>query len=185
MKERPILFSSPMVRALLDGSKTQTRRIVKCFQHFAPAEVEYIDCVKDCDGLPSRVDMIEDDLCPYGQIGDQLWVRETFFHIPDFHGEDCTWYRADAPNLFAGSWKPSIFMRRAYSRIKLEITGVRVERLNDCSEADAVAEGIQPIFQEIGVVSAKDQYIGLWESINGDGSWAKNPWVWVIEFKRA
>jgi len=191
MKERPILFSAPMVRAILDGSKTQTRRAVKRI-----INTDLGDCIKDVDGLPSRLDFAPQnwECCPYGQPGDRLWVRET--HLPKASG---TIYRADYSEFEAaglggmyGGWKPSIFCKREHSRILLEIVSVRVERLQEISEADAIAEGIA--VDEIGHAiredddiawgSAKGAYAELWERINGSGSWDANPWVWVIEFKR-
>lgn len=193
MKERPILFSAPMVRAILDGSKTQTRRVVKLQTPKAASISDF--CV---DGI--RVGR-----CPYGQPGDRLWVRERWKHIEgggiydaagglmDSH-EDETIYWATRPS-YPGPWKPSIHMPRWASRITLEITGVRVEQLQDISEADAIAEGVGqvvreklPRVQQCGEYDAIDvdpvaEYRGLWEAINGDGSWETNPWVWVVEFK--
>lgn len=215
MKERPILFSAPMVRALLDGTKTQTRRIVKCFKHYVPAEEREIDCVTDSDGLPSRVDMIGEDLCPYGETGDKLWVKETWFTQPYHDHQKPTEIPVGAGLFYNATDKirgvqtpklrPSLFMCRWMSRIQLEITRVRVERLNDISEADAIAEGIEsnaivsngrrelPVWRDYAqknfdpfewFSSPRDSYRTLWESINGAGSWAVNPWVWVIEFRR-
>lgn len=201
MKERPILFSAPMVRALLDGSKTQTRR---------PYKVRYhpdTGCEMAASELVREPQHVIDRCCPYGRPGEQLWVRET--HRPIF-GQTCGLiavdYKADPQEKWermrdhAGKpkWTPSIHMKREYSRILLEIVAVRVERLNECSAADAVAEGIRrvgPGFERwhpdpadvAHTGSTQDAvlaYRGLWESINGAGAWAANPWVWVIEFKR-
>jgi hypothetical protein len=225
MKERPILFSGAMVRALLDGTKTQTRRALR------PDGKYRLDLVCPTNGGPP--------ICPYGQPGDRLWARETFFAWgrwetrfstkkgrDEWHFVDLTDY--DHPYLYAANgvsdtqafikrrgdvqpmyWKrPAIFMPRAASRITLEITSVRVERLQDISEADAMAEGV-----DIGAVASFGRtpgvtrpagfaYRDLWESINpaeiplldDDGkkvgmqknpaAWDANPWVWVIEFKR-
>lgn len=185
IKERPILFADAMVRALLDGSKTQTRRVVKP-QPIADSrfvgEAPYV-------GLA----------CPHGKTGDRLWVRETHYII----GEGNQYfYRAtggfsqhkefdeangNTPLVWAGPWKPSIFMPRAACRTLLEITSVRVERLQDISEADALAEGCKPNY--LPNRAYEDQpyrsgFVSLWQGINGHGSWAANPWVWVIEFKR-
>jgi hypothetical protein len=195
VKERGILFSAPMVRALLAGTKTQTRRVVK------PRDLAWMD---EHQGLRERDNALR---CPHGKPGDRLWVRETF---SDDRAE--TIYRADggmpADWFDAGSkWRPSIFMPRALSRITLDIVGVRVERLQDISEADAIAEGcateevvsdydgaVIKVPAEIphpsgvgwqGWDTALDWYADLWESINGPGSWDANPWVWVVEFKRA
>ncbi len=183
MKERPILFSAPMVRALLDGSKTQTRRVVKPTPEWIGQSgvLSYRGRV----GLPHA-------LCPYGQPGDRLWVRETHMDLGA-----CYLYRADAEAEQERAivaprqlWRPAIHMPRAASRITLEITGVRVERLQDISEDDALAEGCSStaIVHEDGEDYtghyASEEYQVLWESINGPGSWDANPWVWVVEFKR-
>jgi hypothetical protein len=143
--------------------------------------------------------------CPYGKPGDRLWVRETFAdlrgtgieHRPDPSGPLKRYaFAADHPpgsngdearKEFGVKWKPSIHMPRAASRITLEITGVRVERLQDISEADAVSEGATWSFSRSGPrgdLSVKAGFVDLWESINGPGSWDANPWVWVVEFKR-
>jgi hypothetical protein len=154
MKIMPILFCAEMVRALLDGRKTQTRRLVKD----RPPEIEY---------------------CKY-MIGDLLWVRETFIDAQGYNdGLADFMYRADVwaegeKDEFKGMWTSSIFMPRAASRITLEITGVRVERLQDISDEDSIAEGA-------GYPSQK--FMALWQSINGKESWDSDPWVWVIEFK--
>lgn len=195
--ERPILFSGAMVRALLSGKKTQTRRAVKPRKdpdygcHLAPCEI--------------AGDEHQARLCPYGQPGDRLWVREAFIHEPaDYCWEasvsiPCrpalTVYRADAEDPRGGRWTPSIHMPRRLSRITLEIAGVRVERLQDISEADALAEGVpnQPV---LGGYSAREgckwlppepvaEFARLWELINGPGSWDANPWVWVVSFRMA
>lgn len=214
MKERPILFSAPMVRAILDGSKTQTRRVVK--QAVGPslsvgiendpgvAELSWLHGAGP--GYPVE-ETIKRVPCPYGQPGDRLWVRETFHHEPaDYCWEASvsipsrpahTTYRADFPGDTTGfGWQPSIHMPRSLSRITLEVTGVHVERLNDCSEADARAEGVEVLPEagfriyhpEMGkIMFAEDavtSYRSLWNSINGPGSWDMNPWVWVVEFRR-
>lgn len=219
MKERPILFSAPMVRALLDGSKTQTRRAYKVRYH------PDIGCEMDASELAREPQHVIDRCCPYGRPGDQLRVRETFFaygrwetrfsekkkrdewHFVDMTAECDRVYQfaADNPDLplAAGrggalpGWykRPAIFMPRAASRILLEIISVRVERLNDCSEPDARAEGItdggcvccgaaEPCGCPNPSPDARDAYVSLWESINGAGSWGANPWVWAVTFKR-
>lgn len=182
-KERPILFSGPMVRALLDGRKTQTRRVVKT----------------DLSRLPLK--------CPYGWPGDRLWVRERWGinhyrycgTIPKVRPVDLAdsllayYATEDDPEiLHEMPWRPSIHMPRWASRILLEVTNVRVERLNAISEADAIAEGITRDGEDQGWDSEAEwvcstpygAYRELWESINGPGSWDANPWVWVVEFKR-
>lgn len=164
MKERPIIFSGPMVRALLAGTKTQTRRICKLEVRAGMPEPEWASLLK---------------CCPYGQPGLKLWVRETFRECNGT--EKRIDYRAttDVPNPNA-NWRPSIFMPRAASRITLEIMSVRVERLRDISEADAMAEGVGIQCESPMAVM---EYSLLWESINGAGSWDANPWVWVVSFK--
>jgi len=198
MKERPILLKDEMVRAILEGRKTQTRRMVK------PQPTALTS-----DGLPFAQTANDESFgrlgkviaCPYGQPGDRLWVRETFTDeaggIWPYLGEHIS-YRADPLQPLCERWTPSIHMPRWASRITLEITSVRVERLQSISYADAQAEGVQtetadPWFYHITTERnvydfAADEPQGsfrkLWESINGPGSWAANPWVWVVEFKR-
>ena len=191
MKERPILFSAQMVRAILDGRKTQTRRIVNkpipVGHKFHGWIIESTDKKRDgCAAWSIGDDALAYDLivakCKYGKPGDRLWVRETF--LQDTNGFI---YRADGDfegNAgILGGWKPSIHMPRSASRILLEITGVRVERLRDISEEDAKSEGAHAINFGYGDCYALG-FKQIWESINGHGSWDLNPWVWVIDFKR-
>lgn len=183
MKERPILFSAPMVRAILAGTKTQTRRAVK---HPALATLSFVvDCGEGWWGDEEGAVQV---CCPYGQPGDRLWARETFY----YDQEDAELlYRADgefdSEQVDSGyKWQSSIHMPRWASRITLEITGVRVERLQDISEGDAKAEGVirpRPLVDDDPCTHI-DAFGDLWESINGPGSWDKNPWVWVVEFRR-
>ena len=185
MTERPILFSGPMVRAILAGQKTQTRRIVK------PHE-----CVEE---MPenSELGVIAHAACPYGQPGDRLWVRETWLHfdqaprdtayLEEIESESDPDIRAILLGTFKGRWKPSIHMHRFRSRITLEVVSVRIERLQDISADDSRAEGHatrSSLPTEVNDDAASDWYMDLWESINGPGSWAANPWVWVVEFRR-
>lgn len=185
MKERPILFSGPMVRAILDGRKTQTRRIIKNPDFYGCPTG---DCPhwnqKECDAAMAKS-------CPYGKPGDRLWVKETF--VAPVDGKPV--YRASIPygnlDCHFKPWRPSIFMPRKASRITLEITSIRVERLNDISEEDAKAEGAEIQKETPGgwvicgprIGSYREGYRWLWEQINGADSWDANPWVWVIEFK--
>lgn len=193
-RERPILFNGEMVRAILDGRKTQTRRVMKP----QPGNDNRIPW----PGRKNIVINIRDDrvpqLCPYGQPGDRLWVRETF-RLFDSH-QECSCYDSCVCSKYNGKpvyradsywdeskWKPSIHMPRWASRITLEVTGVRVERLQDISEVDAHNEGItldmlpyNPADQH----PCRTWFRGLWEQINGPGSWDANPWVWVVEFRR-
>lgn len=179
-----------MVRALLVGSKTQTRRVCKPMNAWVDQ-----DCreVRNLSGVPHHYIKgaklaIERLRSPYGQVGDQLWVRETFLIADERAAGRPPWVYAadyadrDRPKI---RWKPSIHMPRAASRLTLEITSVRVERLQDISEVDALAEGVEPLSDPGAVFApAKSAYCDLWESINGSGSWDLNPWVWVIEFKK-
>jgi hypothetical protein len=195
MKCRPILFSAPMVRAILDGSKTQTRRVVK-------TRVENASRVGK-RGAQAHIESPEAlNHCPYGQPGDRLWVRETFGQVGENGryvycanpADDYQW-GAGKPSQGGFRWRPSIHMPRVASRITLEITDVRVERLQDISEEDARAEGItdggctecgehEPCGCANPSPDARDAFCWLWQSINGADSWSENPWVWVISFRR-
>ncbi|WP_438335272.1 hypothetical protein ACSYAE_09085 [Edwardsiella tarda] len=196
MKERPIIFNDEMVRAILSGTKTMTRRPVKpqpaddirLYQLPNPEHIGYVSSIKHKFGSRTT------HLCPYGQPGDRLWVRETF--------GDCGVrfvYRADTDDGTACQvkrWTPSIHMPRWASRITLEITGVRVERLQDITEDDARAEGISPAGELLpeypdayltprgGLSTVRVAFRRLWKSIYGDTGWNSNPWVWVIAFRR-
>lgn len=201
VKERPILFSGPMVRAILDGRKTQTRRIVQS----SIADFHTMDFMHlENDGSPEiawfesgRVQ--EWVKCPYGAVGDRLWVRETWQSAAAMnqchHVDDYTIFKATDPDwevMEGWKWRPSIFMPKFRSRITLEITGVRLERLHDITEADAIAEGFKASKQDswrkpgaqVTQVTAVENFEQLWHKINGKDSWAVNPWVWVVEFKR-
>lgn len=217
MKERGMIFNGEMVRAILDGRKTQTRRPIKWKQ------TRFTEIGEREDG--SKWPWSEDaehafdfwHPCPFGSVGDRIWVRETFqgplfdFDLMDSYCKDSTpfeksefcVYKADgvpAPEFYDADdelhccWRPSIHMPRWASRILLEITDVRVERLNSIHDVDAMREGIQNLttcshsdFGIPGVVNAQHPVRAfqlLWESIYGADSWRTNPWVWVIEFKR-
>lgn len=195
MKERPILFSASMVCAILEGRKTQTRRIIK--------EQPLLGCIGTYGvGIPFIRGKNGDVRCPYGQPGDRLWVRETFCPIypqdPHYNGGRpieydyaATYKHGDRLGDLLGikkRWTPSIHMPRSASRITLEVTGVRVEQLNEISEADAVAEGCDNGKSDAAISTGwyerpKAAYRRLWEQINGIGSWNENPLVWVVEFK--
>jgi hypothetical protein len=181
---RPMLFSTPMVRALLDGRKTQTRRIVKdvLLQKYKDTD--------DDDFL--KVSMLDSQKPKIGEI---IWVRETFSQKEDrliYRSQVCSKY--DLPDGF--KWKPSLFMPKSICRLFLEITNIRLERLYDISETDAIAEGIMPEMSDFTFqmyenynkegyryVNAKDSYKSLWILINGQKSWDENPYVWVYDFK--
>jgi len=223
MKERPILFSAPMARAILAGDKTLTRRDVTRLGEFgqitefgrsdtAGYDWHFRDRAKRWHDL-SHADLLK--ACPYGRPGDQLWVRETWqaWHLVntvydewepisikeaaasrqrDFeYGPACQRIEYRATNESTGPWTPSIHMPRWASRILLEISGVRVARLQDISEADARAEGIT-IEERHKMGYCAGEYLppsirafrDLWTDINGAGSWDANPWVWAIEFQR-
>lgn len=220
MKERPILFSAPMVQAILSGHKTQTRRVAPIADLNIKANsndlvtwgVSFTKPVKGSLGSYSGGKFTADEakriiasqFCPYGQPGDRLWVREAFDFLPTSGPDEpqsCEivyWATGGSEPRIAPSdynpmlygrekIRPSIHMPRWASRITLEITGVRVERLQDISEADAQAEGVQPAGNHDFDGWPKNHVIAfckLWESINGSGSWERNDWVWVIEFRR-
>lgn len=191
MTERPLLMCGEMVCATLRevDPKTQTRREVN------PQPSRTLHQGKgDLACWFEKSYHSETWKCPYGKPGDRLWVRETFCDIPLRSGKMGFAYRADGESAFdqieegydwLGKWKPSIFMPRVASRITLEIVKVRVERLQDISEQDAKTEGVEPNNKwPLSSSKYRRGFIDIWESINGNGSWAKNPWVWVMEFKR-
>lgn len=225
MKERPVIFNGEMVRAILDGRKTQTRRVMK----HQPKQHDHknYDTAPWSDAPPAYYNVNSADWackycgegigfdgrsvyrCPFGRVGDRLWVREAYqgplfnfdqmetyledtskFERPEFceyradGGKTPEYYDAD-DNLRYG-WKPSIHMPRWASRITLEITAVRVERLQDTSEEDAKSEGVAPSQHIITPPEAlyRVGFLKLWQSIYGEESWGANPWVWVIEFRR-
>ena len=213
-KERPILFSGPMVRAILEGRKTQTRRIIKPQppsylqppnREFRPIHGTDLWGAFAVAGSAAAVRSQDTIKCPYGKPGDRLWVRETWGHNPEGPGYV---YRSDGDfdmKFHGDRWRPSIHMPRWASRITLEVTGVRVERLRDISEEDALAEGVERGNGRwmVGDESYQRDIYGfwvpgrherhnapshafrsLWESINGPGSWDANPFVWVVEFRR-
>jgi hypothetical protein len=211
MKSRPILFSAPMVRALLAGSKTQTRRVVKpqplsgadsVIRPFADQRLHYAaDDPHDIE--QGRLVLGEVPPCPYGQPGERLWVREAWRSgklTDQFPPRDMiphrVWYEADgaAPEACNGKSRRAFHMPRWACRITLEITDVRVERLKSISREDAAAEGIDTdgeVFEEGGRYESAGgipaevwTYARLWESINGAGSWEANPWVWCVSFKQ-
>lgn len=206
MKERPILFTGAMVLAIRAWTNLQARRIVKPQPH-PDFPISCINCdfyeptvtVRGIEQPGAPVFGFADETAgwkfPYGQPGDRLWVRETFCDTSKESKRKPWTYRADESREDADAyplkWKPSIFMPRSASRITLEIVKVRVERLQDISEEDAKAEGCtietpSSLTWSAGFMnaSARRNFCDLWERINGPGSWAKNPWVWVIEFKK-
>ena len=200
IKERPILFSGEMVRAILEGRKTQTRRIIKlprdCSWYHAA------DPVNDGNFLKHGLEgywHVEELPCPYGKPGDRLWVREAHAFVPEpayrcstgiiqkvnpVDSYQACVYRENFDRARSFSWRPSIHMPRWACRILLEITGVRVERLQDISEEDALAEGVDNSLHLGGGRFATENFAHLWWMINGDGSWESNPWVWCISFRR-
>lgn len=213
MRDRPILFSAPMVRAILAGKKTQTRRTVRTIVGTGGVPLVplprtstaiYLDQSGRGEGLewapysgsgiqPWPAERIG-EACPYGGPGDTLWVRETW-QLLTGNGHRIV-YRADAdPSMTCGgtepvspmSWRPSIFLRREHSRINLEVTAVRVERLQAITEDDALAEGIQQTHAvDPGDGMAAQNFAMLWDRINAKRApWAGNPWVWVVSFKVA
>jgi hypothetical protein len=196
MRSRPILFSAPMVRALLAGTKTQTRRVVK-----ARADKDMGPrCVLQPHEIAGEVNGGNYRNSVHGEPGDRLWVRETWAvpHRYDHLGPsnipplDVRTHYAASEERGGLRWRPSIHMCRWASRITLEVTGVRVERLQDISQADALAEGIVqthggyglPAGEHFHAADQRESYLSLWEAINGTGSVQANPWVWVLEFRR-
>ncbi|MCL8292490.1 morphogenetic protein [Klebsiella oxytoca] len=212
MIERGMIFNAEMVRAILDGRKTQTRRPVKF-----PVLDKNLGCELAGNELAGELSAGNYLNSAFGKPGDRIWVRETFqgplfdYDLMDSYCKDPTpfekpefcVYKADgvpAPEFYDADdelhccWRPSIHMPRWASRILLEITEVRVERLNSIHDVDAMREGIQNLttcshadFGIPGVVNAQHPVRAfqlLWESIYGAESWKANPWVWVIEFKR-
>jgi hypothetical protein len=209
VKQTPILFNDEMVRAILDGRKTQTRRALKVQP---PTDGHQLLNVMDSTDrrqigkshwavLNAKKTLVIDGhkrffSCPYGKLGDRLWVREAHAFVPQTayrcstgiyqqlnpndNYEACV-YRENFDRSRSFSWRPSIHMPRWASRITLEVTDVRVEQLQDVSDSDAKSEGIT-----VGknTPQAVDQFCRLWRDINGEESWSANPWVWVIEFKR-
>lgn len=181
MKERPILMSAPMVRAILYGIKTETRRVVKLPLKDPLTGCEIAGC--ELNGLMKS----HSGVCPYGQSGDRLWVKETFATHDD-RTPPILYYRADDETTYPddGKWKPSIFMPRWASRITLEIVDVRVERLRDITEDGAKAEGCKTQCDcgECIDCTPIGHFQDVWRSINGYDSWEANPWVWVLRFRR-
>jgi len=218
--EKPILFSTSMVQAILNGTKTQTRRVIKpqpyidesgnfCWkrinfgQNFSGPHIQSIASSIPYRVLGTNKTGIHN---PYGKVGDELWVRETFGYSAASNDTPISyWYKA-TDKKFTGmeGWKPSIHMPRVASRIQLKITDIRVERLQDISMKDAENEGIQlnddeygykcygPIYgKTYSALEARESFHSLWDSINGkprkdgqDISWEANPWVWVVEFEQ-
>ncbi|EOL8946341.1 hypothetical protein ACM91X_003541 [Cronobacter dublinensis] len=230
MTERPLIFNAEMVRAILDGRKTQTRRIMKpqpedCPRggHWWPSDkhrtmLHVEEALQNSEVIWAG---IVGDACPFGDVGDRLWVRETWSdvnsegcpavayradsdtrllaEIETFRDEDGVlntadprldkyWFAAWSGDLFSGtegSWRPSIHMPRWASRITLEITGVRVERLASISSDDARAEGYPAArAADGGNIDPWLWFRDLWDGIYPEQSFKANPWVWVVEFKR-
>ena len=190
MRERPILFTGPMVRAILAGTKTQTRRIVKPHMVGEDHHPPHGPVLWVHEEYSVPIDSVEaPSACPYGQPGDRLWVKETVSESePCFLGgrpQPTVWYRADnnRPTWAERKWTPSIHCKRTLSRITLEITAVRVERLLAITEDDAIAEGCARNPDNRPPLPIP-QFMDLWHRINGVESWNADPWVWVIEFRR-
>lgn len=201
-KFNPLLCSTPVVEALIAKRKTKTRRVVK-----EPAQSWFNKSFGNNDWSKSV-----NNLSKY-QVGDILWVRETFRTIDQDFGEPRYEYKATEKINLKDKWKPSLFMPKAACRFFLQVKSITVERLNDISEQDAIAEGVESciadkekfgcramglkLFRDYerednslinhpcnGFTNAYASFITLWENINGKGSWDKNPWVWVIEFEQ-
>lgn len=207
VKERPILMSAEMVRAILDGRKGQTRRVVK---PQPPKETQLFVAVRDWFEAADIDQELGFDFptsqhqyhCPYGVPGGRLWVRETWCEFVERHrtkrnirefayranchedGERCRQDYIDAGYPY--QWKPSIHMPRIASRLLLELTNVRVERLQDISDEDAAAEGVDAMPSAPAALTHRTSFAKLWDTLNKspDYSWESNPWVWVLDFKR-
>lgn len=198
MKETGLMFKAPLVRAILEGRKTQTRRVVKGVGHDNCIVLRKPSKTK-AGVFTHAMDAPKLELCPCGKPGDRIYVRETFSQHPEW-GQLA--FRADGEEfedadgwLWEPKWEPAIHMPKALARIWLEVTGVRVERLNEISESDCWAEGVEEVMHEFDGVSqcemakrlgcciddAKPLFAQLWESTGGD--WDANPWVWVVDFK--
>lgn len=203
LKERPILFSTPMVQAIVSGNKTQTRRIVKKIPD--GFKFEGMCTEMDYSGISGHFEGSHTLLipCPFGYIGDILWVRETWtlleekdcegmktrnYYKSDHHNSNDEWFKENY------KWHPAIFMPKAVCRIKLKIKNIRIERLNEISQEDAQDEGIK-INQEgfhcmnyhtkkMQMFTPEESFETLWREINGFNSWKENPYVWVIEFEK-
>jgi len=191
--ERGMIFNGEMVRAILDGRKTQTRRPVKF-----PVIDKNMGCELAGNELAGELAAGNYWNSPFGKPSDRIWVRETFSTVPDHDepaGCSTLLYAADGNGPY-GKWTPSIHMPRWASRILLEVTDVRVERLNSISEEDARAEGVPPAGDLLpdypntyltpagDFATAKVAFQRLWQSIYGEESWQADPWVWVIDFRR-
>lgn len=219
MNEHPILFSAPMVKAILEGRKTQTRRVCKVQP---PAWTDRVDAAPLVDGVHRHGEAgqwvaVSNEFvnvrcigrCPYGEAGDRLWVRETWqamntemkwwheWPANDRSSMNWAWTNPVKPayDLTPPKWLPAIHMPRMACRIMLEVLNVRVERVQDISEEDAIAEGMDENALVFGLESGaqiaddqkcRAQFAELWDSINAKRGygWDANPWVWVIEFKQ-
>jgi hypothetical protein len=180
---KPILFSTPMVQAILEGRKTMTRRVIK-------QNSTALNWLNAGFTLEFICNEGNEAIRPYN-VGDILWVRETFENYQGAYN-----YKAGKYGLLGEKWKPSIFMPKEAARIFLRVADVRIEKLQDISEEDAIAEGIETEKEDVPVIPYKD-YLGkynyysnpinsfksLWEFINGEQSWEDNPYVWVISFE--
>lgn len=176
-RELPILFSTLLVRAILDGRKTETRRVVRSRHHGVHPITHVCRFSPDKWTITGRGQTYE--RCPYGQPGDLLYVRETFCRVGD-----SVWYRASGEDPPGLTWTPSIHMPKAAARIWLRVTEVRVERVQDITEEGAKAEGVRGCSWS-GVPSWREPFANLWGRINAKRGfgWDANPWVWVVAFE--
>ena len=173
MKDKPISFSTDMVKAVLEGRKTMTRRVITPQPGNHPNDEGYLSAIMNS---------------PY-QVGDILWVKETWCPQMNIFGQDMQdrtpFYKADDDKLpCSHRWRPSIHMPRWASRIALEVTDVKVERLQEITEEDAIKEGLRDTFNQQTFYPATYNFETFWASIYGKESWESNPWVWVTSFKR-
>lgn len=198
---RGIIFTGENVLKILRGEKTQTRRIIKPQPEL---DGKFYWCWGDAMSGFKEVGQFAKHLamsCPYGKPGDMLWVREAFIYEPATYCYEASVsipavpasvvYRADAQDPRGGQWKSPLFMRKEYSRLTLEITDVRVQRLNEISEEDAGEEGFkgwyQPMHPDLGSTDGRtpvEEFAQKWNVINGAGSWESKPWVWALTFRK-
>ena len=194
MEGKPIIFSTDMVKAVLAGNKTMTRRVIKA--QMVNPKMTNGECVEigNDDTVHFKIK------CPYGNRGDLLWVRETWREPALFEEDQMIYYKAGPSGAIDMKWKPSIHMPKKYARLWLKVVDVRLERLQDITEADAISEGIKKFTYEYGSVGYGTQRLALgamhkdaltafwslWDSINFTRGYGmdKNPWVWVVEFER-
>jgi hypothetical protein len=205
MRERPIIFSAGMISALLNGEKTQTRRVIRFPKRVVAQDFTVRDVCEDGGGNWVAWEVAHPDnanftkkaypngegfRCPYGKRGDRLWVKETWvqvdYDLMDVYRADCDAAAEDAVYKLGFKWTPAIFMPRRASRITLEIADVRAQRLQDIATEDAVAEGCPGCRPDLPNSHAVAWYSAIWNGLNAKRGlgWDTNPWVWALTFRR-